>query len=306
MKMQRRKRGIESKRAFYGRMFILIWEIGFLIFFLIPLVQSIIFSFSEVNVSIGGFVTKFVGLDNYRYAFYEQASYTTNLTEAIGSFAYSMPFIVVLSLIVAILLNQEFPGRTIMRSIFFLPVIVAAGVVMVFFNADALANSLRDVSSSSSEYVSGLGSSFVDFDGILVSLGLPDTAVEMISLYINRIFSLLWSCGVPIVLFISGLQSIPSTLYEASSVEGATKWEEFWFITFPMLGNTILLVVIYSSIDILTSAENKVMKLAYTYLTTQQNYSYSSAMLWAYFAIIAVIIAVVFFLLNKFLVKEME
>lgn len=306
MKKLKSKRGIERKRAIYGRMFILIWEIGFLIFFMIPLVQSIVFSFSDVNVDIGGFTTQFVGTKNYKYAFYEQAYYTANLTEAISNFVYSMPFIVVLSLIIAILLNQDFKGRTIMRSIFFLPVIVASGVVMSFFNADALANSLRDVSTSSSSYVSGLGTSFVDFDAILISLGLPDAAVETISMYINQIFSLLWNCGVPIVLFISGLQSIPSSLYEASSVEGATKWEEFWFITFPMLGNTILLVVIYASIDILTSAENKVMKLAYTFLTSQQNYSYSSAMLWAYFGIIAVIIAAIFFVINRFLIKEME
>ena len=306
MKIRKRGRGIESRRATYGRMFILIWEIGFVIFFLIPLIQSVIFSFSKVEVDVGGFITDFIGIDNYKYALYEEPNYTNNLIEAVGNFAYSMPFIIVLSLIVAILLNQEFRGRTLMRSIFFLPVIIAAGVVMKFFNADALANSLRDVSSSASSYVSGFGTSFINFDGILTGLGLPEAVVETISLYINRIFSLLWSCGVPIVLFISGLQSIPATLYEASSVEGATSWEEFWFITFPMRANTILLVVVYTSIDILTSADNKVMTLAYTYLNSQQNYSYSSAMLWAYFVIVAVIISVVFFLLNKYLIKEAD
>lgn len=305
-KIKKRRRGIESRRAFYGRMFILIWEIGFIIFFMIPLLQSVIFSFSDVTVSSDGFSTVFAGMKNYYYAFYEQTSYTSDLTYSVTNFLYTMPFIVVLSLIIAILLNQRFIGRTAMRSIFFLPVIVAGGVVMNFFSADALADSLRDVSSGSSAYTSGFGMSFVDFDSILLSLGLPDAAIETISLYVNQIFNLLWSCGVQIVLFISGLQSIPATLYEASSVEGATSWEEFWYITFPMLGNTLILVAIYTTIDILTSAENKVMKLAYTYLTSQQNYSYSSAMLWAYFAIIGVIVALVFYLLNHFLLRRFE
>lgn len=305
-KLRKKRHGLESRRAFYGRMFILVWEIGFVIFFMIPLLQSVIFSFSDVEVGSSGFSTAFVGLNNYYYAFYEQPTYTSELTYSITSFLYTMPFIVILSLIIAILLNQKFLGRTVMRSVFFLPVIVAGGVVMNFFSADALANSLRDVSSGSSAYTSGFGMSFVDFDTVLLSLGLPDAAIETISLYVNQIFNMLWSCGVQIVLFISGLQSIPSSLYEASSVEGATSWEEFWFITFPMLGNTLLLVTIYTTIDILTSAENKVMKLAYTYLTSQQNYSYSSAMLWAYFVIIGALVALVFYVLNHFLLRRFE
>lgn len=287
-------------------MFILIWEIGFIIFFAIPLLQSVIFSFSDVTVGSNGFSTAFAGLKNYHYAFYEQASYTSSLTYSVTNFLYTMPFIVILSLIIAILLNQKFVGRTLMRSVFFLPVIVAGGVVMSFFSADALADSLRDVSSGSSAYTGGLGMSFVDFDAVLLSLGLPDAAIETISLYVNQIFNMLWSCGVQIVLFISGLQSIPATLYEASSVEGATSWEEFWYITFPMLGNTLVLVAVYTTIDILTSADNNVMRLAYTYLTSQQNYSYSSAMLWAYFAIIGVLVALVFYLLNRFLLSKTD
>ena len=110
-------------------------------------------------------------------------------------------------------------------------------------------------------------------------------------------------CSIPVILFISGLQTIPESLYEASHVEGATKWEEFWYITLPMLGNTILLVIVFTIIELLTQNTNPVLKQAYN-LMSNMVYDMSAAMLWVFFAIIGAVIGVVIFLYNQLLLKK--
>jgi ABC-type sugar transport system permease subunit len=137
-------------------------------------------------------------------------------------------------------------------------------------------------------------------------MGIPESVSMEVFKYVNAIFDLIWQCGVHIILFISGLQSIPESLYEVSKVEGATKWEEFWFVTIPCLGNTIVLVIIYSVIEFCVSTSNAVIQQAYTVLQKQQIYHYSSAMLWLYFVIVAMIIGVIFYLFNRLCLKKWQ
>ena len=122
---------------------------------------------------------------------------------------------------------------------------------------------------------------------------------------INNIFDLLWSCGIQTVLFIAGLQSIPATLYEASRVEGATKWEEFWFITFPSLGSVTLLVAVYTMVDVFTNTRNTVIEKAYGQMS-KGVYDEPTAMLWTYFALVGIIMGIVLFLYNRFLLKRWQ
>ncbi len=216
------KKGLKDftrKKQMYGRMFILPWEIGFVLFFLQPLVQSLVFVFSDVTVNFdeGVFETKWAGLKNIRYFLYEDTVYVDNLVESLTSFVYTIPLIVALSLIVGVLLNQKFKGRIVFRSIFFLPVIIATGVVMTYLQGDATAQEMR----------SGTGNG-IDISNILMSMNLSESVSSTLLSFVNQIFDLFWDCGVQIVLFISGLQSIPEQLYEVCRVEGANKWEEFW------------------------------------------------------------------------------
>ena len=155
---------------------------------------------------------------------------------------------------------------------------------------------------SSNAYVSG----GIDFQAVLTALNLPDEITNLMAKYIGMIFNLLWDCGVQIVLFIAGLQTIPEQLYEVSKVEGATTWEEFWYITLPMVSQTLLLVIIYTVIDLLTKLNDPVMKQAYDAMNTNQNYYESSAMVWTSFLIIGVITAVVLFLYNRICTKRWE
>ena len=237
-------RALERRKAKYGFMFCLPWIIGFIMFFLFPLLQSVTFAFSKVQITTDGFVTEFQGLKYFKYIFLEEASYTDEIMAALGNFAYSVPFIVVFSLIIAIILNQQFKGRLIFRSIFFLPVIISTGVIMNFIMEDAQAINMMDTTDTVSAFMSG----FIDFKEVLRGMGLPEEITELLLTYIDQIFNLLWTCGIQILLFISGLQAVPQQLYEVSEVEGATSWETFWYVTFPMLSNTLLLVIVFTAI----------------------------------------------------------
>ena len=149
-----------------------------------------------------------------------------------------------LSLVLALLLNNKFKGRLFFRALYFMPVIIASGVVIELISG-MTTGGMSD--SSVSESVSGGMFSVQD---VMAVLDLPNQVAEYVQKIISNIFDLIWNSGIQTVLFIAGLQSIPSSLYEASRVEGATKWEEFWFITFPMLSNVTLLVMVYTMVEL--------------------------------------------------------
>lgn len=293
--MKRNLKDFSSKRRMYGRMFILPWEIGFVIFFLVPLVQSLTFVFSNVRIGEYNFQTAWTGLENINYVLFKSETYMDNLISALTSFTYSIPLVVALSLIVGVILNQKFKGRIVFRSIFFLPVIIATGVVMQYIQGDNVAAAMREGGAAA-----GNG---VDVTAILEGMHLTPQITEFLVGFVNQIFDLFWDCGVQIVLFISGLQSIPEQLYEVCRVEGANKWEEFWYVTFPMLSGTTLLVMIFTAIEIFTDSTNPVMRQGLG-LLQQTEYSWSAAMLWVYFALVGAILGLAVLLLQKFVFSK--
>ena len=302
-------RGIESKKSWYGFYFVLPWIIGMVLFFLIPLVSSLIYAFSDVVPESGYMSTKWVGLENFKYIFESDDTYQTNLLSSIGSFFAQMPIVIIVSLILALILNSKFKGRTFFRGVFFVPVIVATGVVMELLTQSYGAKgAIIQLSSSISEDAySAVGTGGgMDFSQLLNSLQLPEDVTAELNSMITDIFNTIWTCGIPVVLFIAGLQTIPSQLYEASKVEGATAWEEFWYITLPSIGQTLLLVIIFTLIELLTKADNPVIDQAYTQMRSNLEYGLSAAMLWLFFAIIGAIIGLVILIYSKTCLKRWE
>ena len=301
-------KGIESKKSLYGFYFVLPWIIGMFLFFLIPLITSLFYAFAEVTPETGGMETKWVGLENFRYIFQGNDDYQKNLLSSIGDFFTSMPIVVIVSLMLALILNSKFKGRTFFRGIFFVPVIVATGVVMTLLTQKyggygAIVQLSSTVTEDAYSAV-GTGGG-MDFTELLNSLNLPEDITAPLNTMITDIFNTIWTCGVPIVLFIAGLQTIPSQLYEASKVEGATAWEEFWYITLPSIGQTLLLVIVFTLIELLTQANNPVITQAYEQIKNV-NYGFSSAMLWLFFAIIGVITGLIIVLYSKLCLKRWE
>ncbi len=299
-KRQKKIRGIEKVRSGYGYRFITPWLIGQLLFVLVPIISSIGYSFSTVSILSGEVETVFNGIGNYRDMLKDNPLYVDNLRDAVGSMFTSLPIIVSLSMVMALILNQKFRGRLVFRAIFFLPVIIASGVVMYVLSDDALGVPLFSMSSGVEYEYGGV----IDFNAILGDLQLPTQISKLFSEYLGNVFGLIWSCGVQIILFLAGIQGIPEQLYEVSKIEGATKWEEFWYLTVPMLKDVILLVLVYTMITLFTAVDNPVMEQAYSIMQDSQVYDVSSAMLWGYFVIVGVVMGIVLLLYNQFCLKK--
>lgn len=291
MKKSKKNRGIDSIKDKYGQIFTTPWFIGIIIFFLIPMLQSVYFSFSEVTLIPGGMKLDFVGLKNYKDILFSDPDYLKNLSSAITSFLYQIPIILLLSLVLALFLNQKFRGRLFFRALFFLPVIIATGTVItwIFKTTGSDLNNLG----VSETYTASMFS----VKDIINWLQIDGQIAEYITQTISKIFDLIWSCGIQTVLFLAGLQSIPGTLYEASRVEGATKWEEFWFITFPMLSRVTLLVLVFTIVEQMTSTRIRIVSKTYSMMTAG-TYDKTSAMLWFYFLVVGGVMGILIFMYN--------
>lgn len=277
-------------------MFVFIWIVGFIMFFLIPLCQSFGYAFSEISIGENGVQTAFIGIQNFRKLLMEDPDYANNLYTSIGRMLYSLPMILIVSLVLALILNQKFFGRLFFRGLYFLPVIIATGVVMQLINGKV---------SSDDQMATTVTQNMFTVEDIMGLFNLPAGIATTFQEIISSIFSLVWKCGIQIVLFISGLQSIPSSLYEVSKVEGASSWEDFWFITFPMLSRVTLLVGIFTIIELFTDSTSPIIETAFSKMSVGI-YDISSAMLWFYFAIAAILLGLVIFLYTYILMRRWE
>lgn len=294
---KKRIRSLESVRNRAGYTFVAHWALGLLLFFIVPFFSSIVYAFNNVSIKPGQIVTKYIGFDYFNELITVDPNYVNNLRDSIGMMFYSLPIIIALSLILAVLLNQQFKGRTFFRIIFFLPIIIANSVVMDKLNSDIVTLPL---------FSSGTGSnSLINYQEIIAGLGIPDQISPILTFLLSNTINLIWKCGVQTILFLAGLQSITASMYEVSKIEGANKWEEFWLITVPSLRHIISLVMIYTMIELFVSTDNALVKVAYDKMLKSE-YGLSSAMLWIYFLIVLLLIGTVYILYQRFCIKKWE
>lgn len=290
-------KSLEKTRTRAGYTFVFHWLLGLALFFIIPLITSLWYSFNNVIIRPGEIITENVGFDHYYNLLAVNADYLDNLRDSMGMMFYSLPFIISLSLILAVLLNQQFKGRTVFRAIFFLPAIISNSVVMNSLNSDFITMPLFSTGTA--------GTGIIDYNGIIQSLNIPDQISPILIFLLSNSIDIIWKCGVQTVLFIAGLQSIPTSLYEVSKIEGANKWEEFWLITVPSLRHIISLVLIYTMIELFVDMNNTLVSNAYSRML-DQDYGTSSAMLWFYFLIVLILIGTVYMLYQRFCIKHWE
>ena len=296
--MRKKPQGIDKIKERYGFIMISPWIFGIIVFFIIPIIQSVFYSFADVSIEVGGTVTDFKGIANFRKILAEDPDYLKNLFSAFNNLLVSLPFILIVSMVLAILLNGKYRGRVFFRGIFFLPVIMASGAALqLFLSASGSASGETPVSDTATFGM------MIDFSTVLRGLNMPSSIEKYLSQALSKIFLLVWESGIQTILIIAGLQSIPDLLYEVSRVEGATKWEEFWFITFPMLGRTMLLVIIFTTVEIVASSSNTIMLMAYKRFSSLE-YGIGSSMLWFYFSIVGAVIAAVLLLYNKLFLRR--
>lgn len=296
---KKRRLSLTDKDNLNGALFMVPWLIGFIFLFFIPMITSLVYSFNTVSFGNEGLELEYVGVKNYVDLFTTKKDFWESFLDVLKSLSYQVPVVVIFSMFLAILLNANIPGRLFFRSVFFLPLIfMSKGISDIVF------------STGGTPAISGGGNSLLNFDfgasgfftEMLAALGLGDEILTRFSSTINNIFSISWKSPIQIMLFIIGLQSIPDSYYEVCQIEGATKWETFWKMTFPMLSPITFLCVVYSMIDLL-AADNGITYLIS--LTLRTFIHESMAIAWCYFIVAFLLVCIVIAVLSRW-VKYMD
>ena len=289
-------RTMEARRARIGTLFILPFIIGFLAFMVRPLITSLEMSFSKVNV-VAGTMTP-VKFDNYSYAFVADPDFNRLLVNEIGRMAINVIATLVLSFVIAVILNQNFKGRTLCRVIFFLPVILSSGVLPGIEKQNQFFNLMTSISESVNES-SGVNLSMA-LQNLLSVSGVAGEVFDVIFQMIDAIDDIVMASGIQIIIFLSGLQSISPSLYEAADVEGCSAWESFWKITFPMVSPLLLVNCIYTIIDFFMKNDNQVVEhINNVMYGTQMDFGVASAQSWIYFGVALVFIGISTFIITR-------
>ncbi|QTE69656.1 sugar ABC transporter permease [Clostridiales bacterium] len=288
-----------ARRARTGTLFILPFIIGFIFFMVRPLVMSLQMSLNEVNlIRGGGFTMTWNDFYNYHYALQTDPNYNQYLVDEISRMVINTIATLVLSFVIAVILNQKFKGRILCRIIFFLPVILSSGVLPGIESSNEFYNMMTDIGNSVQN------SSGVDIAASLQELlqvsGVAGEVFDVVFQMINAIYDIVMASGIQIIVFLSGLQSISPSLYEAADVEGCSAWESFWKITFPMVSPLLLVNCIYTIIDFFMKNDNRVIeKINDVMYGVRMDFGVASAMSWIYFGVALLFIGISTFIITR-------
>jgi ABC-type sugar transport system permease subunit len=290
---------LPRRRAITGLLFISPFIFGFCVFYLRSLFETLRFAFSETSMDGVRYSLSFTGFDNFIYAFTEHPRFNQFLVDSIVTMLVDVPLIIFFSLFIAIMLNQKFRGRTVARAIFFLPVLLNAPAVagaldtvramMLGGTSPAPAAMLESVGS-------GGGISAVYYVRLLVDLGLPIFLLDYIIGAVVRINFVIIMSGVQIIIFLAALQSISPSLYEVAKIEGATPYETFWKVTFPMVSPLLITNMVYTVVDSFNSS--RVLQEAYD---TMMNLNYSLS---AVFSLVSMLVVCLILGLASWLISK--
>lgn len=279
MKKKRRMSAAVQKKL-WGSLFLSNWIIGFMIFMAFPLAYSFYMSFNHLEILASGLKVEYRGLSHYKSILFENGRYLYDeLIPFMRQAVMMIPVIVIFALLIAIMLNQRFAGRTAFRVIFFLPVIFTTGQIIEEF----IAQGEGDIN-------------FLDRYNIshFVTQLFPGSWAAPIITVLGSFVLILWYSGVQILIFLAGRQTISNSIYEAARIDGASPWETFWKITLPEMVPFILLNMIYTVVDLFTFPTNPIIDRVNTL-----DYGLSSALAWIYFIIILAFLGIIFFIFSR-------
>lgn len=279
-----RKRRLDGRKMF-PVLCLLPWIIGFLVFTLYPIIQSLLYSFGKTKFRPDGSVSiNFVGLENYIEVILNDAQFKLALITYLQQIFFMVPIIVIFSLLTAIFLNSKIRFRQLYRTIYFMPVILMQGVLYDILQS-------LDVMK-----ISGLDNFFV-FD--FITKNLPGFISMPIMYVMDNFVTIIWMSGVQILICLTGLQRIDSRVYEAANVDGASSWQSFWKITLPLTKPFIVICGIYTVIDLSTSALNPFISIIKNKMfDSGSGFGFSAAVTWSYFILITIFVLLVAFVCN--------
>lgn len=302
---KRKIASLDKRKSLVGWYFVLPFLIGFIMIYLPVIFDSVKLSFYKINIlQGGGYSLTPVGFENYSYALLEDPEFAQILVSGMQELAFDIPAIIIFSLFMAVLLNQKMVGRAAFRAIFFIPVILATGLMQTVEAQNILGsymdstNGIDDGSGSSaaSDIVSA-----VDIERLFSNMKVGTELMETALTWINNIYDIVNRSGVQMLIFLSALQSISPAIYEACKIDGATAWETFWKITFPMISPMILVNGVYTIVDAFTTQSNSVMSFIKSVKSSAADGDVvASAMSWMYFLIVIAIVSLVALIFSSY------
>lgn len=287
--------GLQKRKAISGYIFISPFLIGFAVFMVKPLLQSLYMSFCNVEIAAGVINPVFTKIDQYKYALTIDPQFNQLLVQEFTRMLTNSLAIMVFSFFVALILNQEFKGRALVRAIFFLPVILSSGVILGLETNNSL---MAQMQTDINEAVSGI-SITATVESLLRTANVGTRLFEQVFSIIDGIYDVAIASGIQIIIFLSGLQTISSSMYEAADIEGCTAWESLWKITFPMISSMFLVNWVYTIIDFCMRSDNQVIDKINRVMITDINYGLASAMSWLYFLIVMAFVGITSLLISK-------
>ena len=296
------------KKNLVGYVFVLPVIIGLAFIFIPAMVESLIYSFNDVTINAvkGGVDKTWVALENYNKALNVDTKFKTSLITVITDMVINVPSILVFSYLIANLLNQSFPGRGFARALLFLPVIVSTGIVADIESGDILSLmygvGTQAAARSSDELVNLLDIN--SLIGFYQSIGIGTSLLDYVVKAVDRLYYILINSGVQIVIFLSALQSVPQSLYEAAWVEGSSGWEAFWKITFPLSSSALIVNALYTVIDAFLETDSEMIRTIKETMFNRGMYGYGAAMTWLYFIAAGIILSVICFLVSRIVYYE--
>ncbi len=269
---------LEKRDAHKGYFFMIPWFIGAAVFLAYPLINSFWYALNQIKITPMGRDFTYYGFKNFTDILLQDPDFIVQLVDYLTSTLLSVPIIVVFALIIALMLNMKIKGKGFFRVIFFLPVIIVSGPILGQLNAE------------------GAGSiSAIDMTALTnnISSVLPKMLAEPISDLFNNMIMTLWYSGVQILIFLSGLQKIDKSMYEAAKIDGGSGWECFWKITLPNLKPMILLNVVYTVVFTSNNDQNPIIGLIEDSMFSGapgRGYGYAAAMAWMYSIVVLLMV----------------
>lgn len=294
----RRPASLEKRKARAGYVFVLPFILGVVLIYLPILMDSLWFSFTASQATEGGeYIYVFKGLEYYKYAFTGSPEFVSKLLSGLQQLIFEVPAVIIFSLFIAVVLNQKMLGRAAFRAIFFVPVIIATGLMDSINGKDIVSSEM----SGGIDDGSGAGGiiNAMQVEELFREMAVGGELVSYVVNLVNNIYNIINYSGVQMLIFLAGLQSISPAIYEACQIEGASGWETFWKITFPMISPMILVNAVYTIIDAFTRSSN--ITMSYINQIYQSNREGSTAMAWIYFLVVMLIIAAVAGILSTFI-----
>jgi len=281
---------LRMREALHGYAFVALWVIGFAVFTLAPLIQTFNYSLNRVVVTVTGVTLTFVGWANYTRALATDPVFGELLIGYAIETLVAVPIVLIFSMIIALFLNLRFRLKGVFRTIFFLPVVITSGPV------------IKELTEQGAASAPGIA----NVPAVAEFLAQLPTAVRNPVEYLLVSFILiLWFSGVQILIYLASLQKVDQAIYEAAAIDGASAWESFWKITLPSLTTATVVNAVYTIVTLSHFSENKVVRYIYgqTY-ALQGGIGYASAMSFIFFAVMAVLLLIVYLFLTRLLGKE--